>query len=277
MNLLFAINRTFTDLLCGCLRSIVRNGGAAHYDAYILHSDLTEEDIARIRREAGEGMDCRFLPIDEAAFRDFPETGRYPRQIYYRLAAPLLLPPELDRVLYLDVDLVVINSLEELYHTDFEGSYYVACSHVHSLLTRFNQLRLGVEEGVPYINTGVMLMNLPLLREHTTMEQIRETALKKMHTFMLPDQDLLTVMHGEHIKLADTLRYNLNDRILNVHNANPLNEPLDLDWVRKNTAIIHYFGKNKPWHSGYSGILDVFYRENQTGAPTKADAPDRNA
>lgn len=261
MNLLFAINRKFTDLLCHCVRSVVKNGGADHYDAYILHSDLLDEDKAFIDRNVGEMVRCRYITVDESIFDGFPESNRYPRQIYYRLAAPLLLPREMERILYLDVDLVVINSLEELYHTDFEGNYYVACSHVKEFLTKFNQVRLGVEDDVPYINTGVMVLNLTALRENLTLEAIRETAQKKMRTFILPDQDLLTVMFGERIKLVDSMRYNLSDRMLGGHNANPRNEKLDLQWVRENGVIIHYYGKNKPWKDGYIGILDVFYHE----------------
>lgn len=261
MNLLFAINKHFTDLLCTCLGSVAKNGGADHYDAYILHSDLEEADRLQIRENTAEEVDLHFIPVDEAIFQGFPETSRYPKQVYYRLTAPLLLPEYLDKILYLDVDLVVINSLEELYSTDFEGNYYLACSHVKEFLTRFNQKRLGVEDHVPYINTGVMMLNLSALRQNLTLDQLRDTARKKMHAFMLPDQDLLTVMHGEHIKLVDTLRYNLSDRLLAAHNANPQNETLDLDWVRKNAVVIHYYGKNKPWKPGYMGILDVFYAE----------------
>lgn len=260
MNILFAINQKFTDLLCSCIRSIVKYGGADHYNAYILHSDLQAEDKTRIALTAGECMTCHYITVDESIFDGFPESNRYPRQIYYRLAAPLLLPGELERILYLDVDLVVINSLVELYHTDFEGNFYVACSHVKEFLTKFNQLRLGVDEVVPYINTGVMLMNLTALRESLTIEQIKETAQKKMHTFLLPDQDLLTVMHGERIKLVDTMRYNLSDRMLSIYNANPKNEKRDLQWVRENAVIIHYYGKNKPWKDGYSGFLGTFYQ-----------------
>ena len=261
MNLLFAINSKFVKLLCNCLCSIAANGGADHYHAYILHSDLTEEDQFVIRKNTDLRVECRFVRVDEAIFEGFPESGRYPKQIYYRLAAPLALPKELDRVLYLDVDLVVINPLRELYETDFEGNYYAACSHVKNFLTKCNQVRLGVTEDVPYINTGVMLMNLPLLRQNLTIERIRNVARQRMHTFILPDQDLLTVMHGEHIKLLDTMIYNLSDRTLAAYNANPMNEMRDLDWVRKHSVIIHYFGKNKPWNDRYVGILDVFYLE----------------
>lgn len=262
MNLLFAINHNFTELLRGCLTSVLKNAGYDRYEVYILHSDLTAEDQNAIRQTAGGKAELHFLPIDETMFDGFPETNRYPKQIYYRLAAPLLLPEELDRILYLDVDLVVINSLQELYHTDFEGNYYIACSHVGSSLTKLNQLRLGVEEDVPYVNTGVMVMNLPLLRQNLTLEQLRMIAMEKMRSFILPDQDILTIMHGDHIKLADTLRYNLSDRLIRLQNADPRNERIDLQWVREHAAILHFYGKNKPWKEHYTGILDGLYWEH---------------
>ena len=264
MNLLFAINHNFTELLCGCLTSVLKNAGFDHYSVYVLHSDLTREDQNAICQAAGCKAELHFLPINEALFDGFPETNRYPKQIYYRLAAPLLLPDNLDRILYLDVDLVVINSLQELYHTDFEGNYYIACSHVGSSLTKLNQLRLGVEEDVPYVNTGVMVMNLKLLRQNLSLEQLRQTAMEKMRSFILPDQDILTVMHGKHIRLADTLRYNLSDRLIRANNADPRNEKIDLQWVRDHAAILHFYGKNKPWKEHYSGILDSLYWEHTT-------------
>ena len=34
-----------------------------------------------------------------------------------------------------------------------------------------------------------------------------------------------------------------------------------VDWVRENSAVIHYCGRNKPWRPGYIGMLDVFWNE----------------
>lgn len=260
MNLLFCINPRFRPLLCQCLRSIVKNGGEARYEAYILHSDLTDADMEAVRA-VSDRVACHFLSVDPRDFDGFPERSRYPRQIYYRLAAPLLLPENLDRILYLDVDTLVINPLRELYTMDFAGNYYIACTHVRETLTKLNDRRLNVPAGSPYVNTGVMVLNLPALRENLTMEEIRRTALEKVNSFLLPDQDLLTVLHGDKILLADTQKYNLSDRILNIYNANPKNPRHDLDWVRRNTVVIHYCGKNRPWNPHYVGSLGVFYEE----------------
>lgn len=261
MNLLFCINHNFVPLMINCVRSIVKNGAGTKYQIYILHSDLEETDRGQIEAGVGEQAVCHFISVDPGIFAGFPETKRYPAEIYYRLAAPLLLPRELDRILYLDVDTVVINPLDELYNMSFDGNYFYACTHVRKFLTDVNKLRLGVRSDAPYVNTGVMLYNLSALRENLRLEDIRDYAQRKMQAFLLPDQDILTALYGEKVKLVDTMRYNLSDRILALHNADPRNEKLDLEWVRNNGVVIHYCGKNKPWKPNYNGVLDVFYRE----------------
>lgn len=265
MNLLFSINRRFVSLLLDCLHSIARRGGAEAYDAYILHSDLTEAEFDQLRSQSPDAVSCHFLSVPETLFDGFPVTDRYPREIYYRLAAPLLLPEALDRILYLDVDTVIINSLLPLYETDFEGSWFMACSHTNEFLAKLNMARLGMglKENVPYVNTGVMMMNLPPLRQHLDLSEIQSYALAHQKSLILPDQDILTALYGQHVKLLDRMIYNLSDRRLSLYNADPRNTPVDLDWVRTHSVIIHYLGKNKPWKPGYSGVLDVFYHENQ--------------
>ncbi len=260
MDLLFAINRGYTGPFLHCMTSILRNGGFPHYRVHILHSDLTPEDQAMISGALEPRADCRFYPVDPALFDGFPESKRYPRQIYYRLAAPLLLPEETERALYLDADTIVINSLEPLAREDFDGSYFMACTHTRRFLSRLNQARLGVGRDVPYINTGVMVYNLPVLRRHLRLEDIRSWA-DSGRPLLLPDQDILTALYGDRVKLLDDLIYNLSDRILAFHNANPRLPPIDLAWVRQNTVVIHYCGKKKPWGPNYSGVLDRFYRE----------------
>jgi len=261
MNLLFCINEKFVPLLSVCLRSIVRSGGYAHYEVYVLHAGGSLSGAGALAREFLGQADFHFIPVPDEMFEGFPESDRYPRQIYYRLAAPLLLPQELDRILYLDVDTVVINPLTELYQTPFEGNFYVGCSHTWELLTKINQARLQSQKAVAYINSGVLLLNLSALRTGLELSRVREYAMEHRRTLILPDQDILTALYGDKVKLADTMRYNLSDRILLFYNADHTHKKRGLDWVRENSVIIHYCGKNKPWNDDYIGILGVFYRE----------------
>ena len=229
MNLLFCINNGYTDRLLDCLASIAAHGGAAHYEVYLLYSDLAQEAQHQLAAAAPACTSFHFIRVPPELFEGFPETSRYPHEIYYRLAAPLLLPDTLDRILYLDADIVIINSLVPLYGSDFEGNLFMACTHTRKLLTHANQRRLGIEEEVPYINTGVILMELCELRRELDLEAIRQYALQNKAALLLPDQDILTALYGTRVKLLDSLVYNLSDRILALHNANPLQERLDLD------------------------------------------------
>ena len=39
-------------------------------------------------------------------------------------------------------------------------AFFAAATHIRGFLHRFNELRLDMDEDSPYINSGVMLMNL---------------------------------------------------------------------------------------------------------------------
>lgn len=266
MNILFSIDQGFVPLCINCIRSLLTFADDTIH-LYILQSSLSPHHKALIESALGGKGDCRFIHVPEEWFQDFPETDRYPKEIYYRIAVPLLLPEGIDRILYLDVDTVVIGPLKELYEMDFQEKFYIACTHTRAFLTGFNLARLDAPEGSPYINSGVMMMNLKLLRQNLRLEDVRGYTRQHIRSLLLPDQDIITGLYGDRILLADTMRYNLSDRILNIYNMSPGHKKLDLAWVRSNTSIIHYCGKNKPWKKHYHGMLGTFYWENQKACP----------
>lgn len=261
MNLLFAVDQGYRKHLLHCVNSIVRFPVEEGYDIYILFSDWSAENRCDFMKEVGERARVHFVYVDQKNFQDFPVSKRYPHIIYYRIFAAKFLPENVDRVLYLDTDVIVIRSLEGLYQTDFEGNLFCACTHVRSFLNKMNQLRLGTEEEYSYINSGMLLMNLDKLREVLNFQEVREYVEKRRPRLTLPDQDIITALYGDRIKLLDSMRYNLSDRMILVNNSTPGREKIDLEWVKKHGVIIHYYGKNKPWNENYKGILDVFYRQ----------------
>ena len=262
MNLLFSINRKFVPLWAQCMATILRHGGADRYDLYVLHSDLTRADQDQMNQVLRPADSCTLIQVPDSLFQGFPVSGRYPLQIYYRLAAPLLLPRELDRILYLDVDTVILNSLAPLYTSDFGGAGFMACSHTRKFMDKVNQARLGLEEAVPYLNSGVLLMNLEQLRQMVRLEDIRDYAERYRRRLILPDQDILTALFGNRALVLDSRIYNMTDRLFLRCGAVP-GTRLSLDWVRRNTVVVHYLGKPKPWQKNYIGPLGCFYREER--------------
>lgn len=258
MNILFSINAKFIGLTKTCIQSIVRFD--KNIDFYILHHDLNQEHKDDLMRSF---PDCtfHFIEVKEESFKDFPTSSRYPLEIYYRLFASDLLPDTLDRILYLDVDIVVIQSLRELYNMDFQDNLYIACSHVSENMTHLNAKRLGLKEDVPYINTGVLLMNLIALRKQLNKQDVLNYVNAYKKKLVLFDQDVLTALYGDKTRLVDYRKYNLSERMMNFYNLRNSRNKMDLDWVKENSVIIHYCGRMKPWSGKYIGCLDYFYRE----------------
>lgn len=261
MNILLTINKKYVKLVNILLNSIQLSNKDTKFDVYILHRELDIEDKNII--ESGLDLNkfnIKMIKIDEEEVKNFPQyQKRYPKEIYFRLFATKYLPENIDKILYLDSDTLVINKLDELYNMDFEGNYYIATTHVKKILRKINEVRLRIDDDVPYINTGVLLINLKELRKIDVQKEVCEFVENNSKKLMLPDQDIITALYGEKIKIIDALKYNLGDRDLNIYNLNHIKNPIGLKWVKENTVIIHYYGRNKPWNKNYRGKLGVFY------------------
>ena len=217
----------------------------------------------------------------EAAMREIMPTPEFQAELddllrnYAGRATPLTLCPTLSEELGFNLwlkreDLLhtgahkVNNTLGQALLAKYMGKTALVAetgAGQHGVATAAAAARLGMDEAAPYINTGVLLYNLPALRADLDMERVRAFADEKQDVFLLPDQDILTALYGDRVHLLDSMVYNLSDRILALHNAELRNAPVDLDWVRAHTVIIHYCGRLKPWKPHYVGVLDVFYHE----------------
>lgn len=286
MNVLVTLDAGYLHPLTVMLRSLVDNhrrveakdspfGEAWELDVYVMNSALTEKQLRQVHKdveaycgsEAVKRLTLIDVKMDPQMLKDAPITDRYPQEMYYRIFAAKFLPEGLDRVLYLDPDMVIANSLEELYSMDFEGNWFCAASHVGPVLEKINELRLQSEEPGPYINSGVMLMNLEELRKHQDIQQVFDYIEKMKDTLILPDQDVISALYGGRIREIDHYRYNMTERILRLQQLPVVAgfqtlqgvEPVDVKWICKNSCVIHYIGRNKPWKERYMGKLDFFY------------------
>lgn len=259
VNILVTLDQNYIPHLNVMLHSLLHSNPDSRFHIYLLHSALDAEDVYSTESIlSGRGQ---LFPINasEVRLEGAPTTSRYPREIYYRIFAAKYLPNAIDRVLYLDPDLIVNGRIQELYNLPMEEYYFAAASHTGPLLRKVNELRLDMEDESPYINSGVMLMNLKRLRQEQNYDDVFAFIEKRKNFLILPDQDIISSLYGSKIYALDTYRYNMSEVLYQMHT--PFEKGLDLQWVREHSVIIHYCGRNKPWKENYIGQLDVFYRE----------------
>ena len=259
MNILVTLDRNYLPPLQTMLRSMMRSNPGNRFELYILHSSLTDEDIRCLEQALPARCHIHSVVADGSALEDAPVTDRYPKEMYYRIFAAKYLPETLSKVLYLDPDMIINRSLEPLYQTDLSGYLFAAASHVKGAMQKINELRLDMEESGPYINSGVMLMNLSNLRKLQNYNQVFDYIRQHKNLLILPDQDVISGLYASSILRLDPYRFNMTERILTLHWDSEA--WMNVEWVRKNSVIIHYCGRNKPWKENYRGRLNVFYDE----------------
>jgi len=259
VNILVTLDENYLPRLNVMLSTLTGFNPDCVFNIYLLHTSIRADMLISTETILGDAGRLIQIQAHDLKLDHVPTTARYPKEIYYRIFAARYLPDTLERVLYLDPDLVVNGSVLPLYQMDMGDYYFAAASHTGPLLQKVNTLRLDMEENSPYINSGVMLMNLALLRREQDFEEVFRFVEKRKNFLILPDQDIISGLYGSRIYALDPFRYNMTERLYQMHA--PFEKGLDLDWVRKNSVIIHYCGRNKPWKENYVGQLDVFYKE----------------
>ncbi len=145
-----------------------------------------------------------------------------------------------DRLLYLDTDLVVLRSVEDF--TDIELTEGIAamqektfgrsnCKHFFA--------RVGANPDVPYFNTGVLVIDCKRWVSERTRSHLIETAEKVGWDLPSGDQTLLNLhCQGRFNRLSSGWNR------LAYAGAAPLG---DFD---ETTRIVHFIGRPKPWEWG---------------------------
>lgn len=259
INILVTLNEAYIPYLNVMLSSLLHSNPGCLFTVYLLHASIPEAALTQTRRLLAGSGELSPVRIMDNRLERAPTTSRYPQEIYFRIFAAQYLPKSVDRVLYLDPDLIVNGPLWNLYDMPMERYCFAAASHIGSFMHKVNELRLDMEDDSPYINSGVMLMNLNRLREEQDFGEVFEFIEKRKNLLILPDQDIISSLYGTKIYALDSFRYNMTERLYRKHAA--FEKGLDIDWVRHNSIIIHYCGRNKPWRENYLGKLDVFYHE----------------
>lgn len=260
ITLLATLGQAYLPRLQVLLTSIAVNQTDTSVELYLLHSRIPEKNLTPVARQC-QILGFSFFPIQipESSFADAPVTRTYPKEMYYRLLAPHLLPGHVHRILYLDPDTLVINPLRPLWDMDLNGNLFAAAAHTGKteLANSINQLRLGTDHN--YFNSGVLLMDLDSGRREIIPEDIFRFVREHGKELLLPDQDILNCLYGNRILELDDAVWNYDARNYNNYLIRS-SGTCTMDWVMSTTSILHFCGKSKPWHSGYIHRFGILYK-----------------
>lgn len=250
MNIALSLNSKYMRYAYVMLTSLFENQPESlEIHIYFLHSDLTDEDKTQLEKlvKFYGGM-VYWLFVNTKLFSaDLPTSAGWSLEIYYRLLLTELLPEDVERILYLDVDTVINQPLDTLFFTNLEGKLIGACEDVNKPPFGDNRdviFEEQIQSGFTYFCSGVMLLNIKALRARYCFQDYMALAKKMEFLMVAPDQDLLNYMHWKEVKLLDGYQYNMFTR-----NAYYFDN-IHYDDVKNMSAIVHFVGR-KPWEGQY--------------------------
>lgn len=235
-------DNNYAQHLCVTLASILANkADDDKISAYILDGGISQKNKSKILKLLNKyEFDIKFIEIDKNLHKKFPvgKKNHVTLATYYRLLLAELCP-NIDKLLYLDVDIIVKSSLQELYNTNIE-TYYIA--GIADSQETINASRLKIQN---YCNAGVLLLNLKKWREENITKKFFDWMLENENIILLHDQDVINcVLQNGMLKVdgcwnVQISKYDTSKKFVKILSS---------------AKIIHYIGKHKPWNTDFKQL-----------------------
>ncbi len=256
MNICVTVNSKYMRYLYAMLQSLYENNKRGSIDLYVLQKDFTAYDknvITDITNEFSNRI--FFIDVMENSYGHVPEYMgggiELPSEIIYlRLSIPELLPAALDRVLLLDVDLVINGDISELYHIDFEGKALAAAPNMcHNFTVRkeWRKWYPGNRTNWTHYNIGVLMWNLNMIREAYPSRYLLQQAYKQKIEISTSDEELFNILFGENlIKEISAEKWNYIVTHMDCFEEPEFEQYGSIGDMESHCTIVHYAGRN-PW------------------------------
>ncbi|WP_356947942.1 glycosyltransferase family 8 protein [Helicobacter rodentium] len=166
--------------------------------------DSTLKKLSKLEQELSLTFPCKIFTyfLSNAEFKECPQWSNHTNHLaYFRIKLASVLPYEIKRCLYLDIDMLVLKDLRELFALplgDNIAGVVLDCSNP------YKEKRLKARDSTQedfifpfrkeYFNSGFMLINLTKWREL----QIEYKCMKFLQTYIpqVGDQDILNAVIG---------------------------------------------------------------------------------
>ena len=245
MDIVIAVNDAYYEACRTMLHSLFTKNRKSAISIHLFYRQLTErkrKGLCKYVEKLGGTFHSYIVP--DSVFRNLPYEGSEEKpnqlfsiEVYYRILAYQILPKDMQRMLWLDADIVITSDISEFYSQSFDGMDLIACADVSEGEEYIAERKtaMNLEDSHIYFNSGVLLMNLEKIRRDIRDDDLRDIINRYGSNLVYPDQDLLNKIFDGKVKYADGRIYN-----------NQLYGKQYEDSI-ESACILHYVYIFKPW------------------------------
>ena len=165
MNVLFSFNKNFLENEEEMIFSLLyySSENICLYLMY-LENEISKEDIKYMSEFVSRTGKGKMIPIkfDTTSINQMPvddgDGNFFGLEAYSRIFCAFLLPDEVEKILYMDADMVCTGDIKEIYDINLEGRLLGASKDLGIMPKDLK--RLGLPIDYPYINSGMLLIDV---------------------------------------------------------------------------------------------------------------------
>lgn len=242
IHIFFTINDSYAGYLSTCIISILDNLNSKYSVCfYIIDggiSDYNKDKITSLKID--RDFSIQFIQIDQELFGHLPRSSQahITKETNYRFLVSSL-NFNLEKCIFLDVDLIAIGDISKLWETDIDDFYIAAVIDQAPLKENSWVKDLPLPDNYLYVNTGVTIINCKKWREDNIEKKLFAVSKRYSKILKFPDQDTLNIVLHKKIKYLSP-----------IYNVMPVQNYFDEDQKNEafaNPQIIHWAGFKKPW------------------------------
>ena len=238
MDIIIAINSNYLEMCKTMIFSLLRNNSKSNIVIHVLNKNLSAFQIKSLREFVeSHGGKCVIYQINDSIFEHLTlGLNRFSIEMYYRILAFEIIPANINRAMWLDSDLLILDDISDFYFQNFEGKELIACQDAYCNSEFINNIKkkLDLDDEHVYFNSGVLIFNFELIRKTFNNKRLYEVLNLYQSNLTYPDQDLLNKIYTHKVKYCSWYKFNF--QVNETYNSN-----------LKNVKILHYAGARKPW------------------------------
>ena len=246
INVAIAIDDGYVKYAYVMLTSLFENNDGV--TVFILQNNLKQESrviLAELAKKYNNEIEFIEVEIDDETKKLLP-LNAWKIQTYYRLFLVDALLENLERIIYLDSDMIITGSLRKLYNIEL-GKNVIAAYANPKPDEKISERRADIfrelyaDRAYGYFNAGFLLCDLKKMRGRYNFKYYMDALGKLEYKVYTPDQDILNVVHYDEVLLIDEI-YNFE-----------VCSWYEKDYEEKKDAIkvLHYI-LEKPWQANHT-------------------------
>ena len=254
INIAFSCNNKWVDKLAVTILSILKHADILdNYKFYILDGGITQENKQKLAKiKSKTKFEIEYLKVNREIFSNVPLNNFFTIENYFRLKLPSLI--NVNKILYLDIDIAVRKNISDLYNTDLDNYYASAVIDESAYYKKFHKLNIQ-----NYFNSGVLLLNLKKIREDNLEEKFFDFIKYNSDKICWVDQCVLNAVFNENVMFLDKI-YNFQ------HSDFLPDTDKKYKKLKNNIVIVHFVTSRKPWNfeKSLNFVLEYYYYYLQT-------------